>query len=61
MRKIVDGAIYEKARDFSRGQRFPVFLWKNLTGTFDYGFVFINDGSVLIAKFVDGIDLLDGV
>lgn len=51
---------YEKARELSR-KGTPVFLWEDLCGVLHYGTSFKNDGSELIAKFVDGIDVMDGV
>ena len=51
---------YEKARDFSRGGSI-VFLWEDKNGFLKYGNFLPNEDFILIAKFVDGIDVMDGV
>ena len=51
---------YEDARELSRRGN-TIFLWEDLNGILHYGTSFNNDGSFLVAKFVDGIDVMDGV
>lgn len=51
---------YEKARVFSRGGSI-VFLWEDKNGFLKYGSLLPNEDFILIAKFVDGIDVMDGV
>jgi len=51
---------YEEARELSKNGT-PIFLWEDSNGSLHYGTSFKNDGSELIAKFVDGIDVMDGV
>ena len=51
---------YEKARNLSREGK-PVFLWEDFYGNLHYGTSFSKGDYILLAKFVDGIDVMDGV
>lgn len=51
---------YEEARDLSR-KGTPIFLWEDLNGELHYGSRLPKTDFVLVAKFIDGIDVMDGM
>ncbi len=51
---------YEEARNLSR-KGMPVFLWEDFDGDLYYSTYLPKEDFILIAKFVDGIDVMDGV
>lgn len=51
---------YEDARSLSRNDS-PVFLWEDFNEDLYYGTSLPKEDFILVAKFIDGIDVLDGV